>query len=333
LRDGTAVEIVDHATGLQTIKNAFHKIWADLHNMSEPSQAKLDEWAKSLPASCECGDGYAKIVKTIPPRFNDWFAWTFDLRNAVRVQKLGLPPWDWQAALRQWRPQFAYPKQPPLSGLIAVTSLAPHRFDRQTVCLDSWRRFGLEITSVNSQDEIESMRNLYPVSKWVTAEFKGTPKINSLIDVAASEDIAILVINADIEIYGDQNRLLDLVAKRKNAIGIRHNYETQPGESKQEPWGLDAFLVYPEQLANISRVDFSIGKPMWDYWIAVELEAMGECEWIEEPYFYHRSHPVAWSQEECTAAHEAYAKRFKPKDWAAWRTSKPSQAKKVIKTA
>lgn len=302
----------------------YHKLWRELHNASEPSPEWLAEWEGRLPKFCDCGEGYREIIQTLEPTFgNDWFRWTFYLRNRVR-EKLGKPLFSWCDALAIWRPhlRWAY-QQAKFENCIAVTSLAPHRFERQTACLESWKQLGLEIVSVNSQAEIDSMGTEYPqIAKWAAADFERTPKINSLIDVAVFMDSPILVINSDIEMFGDQSRLADLVANRKNAIGIRHNYKTQPGDATIEPWGLDAFLIYPEQVASISRVDFCIGKPMWDYWLANELES-NQCEWIGEPYFFHRSHPVAWTQEECTAAHDAYAKRFKPMDWAAWRRSKP----------
>ncbi len=324
--DGRSGEFSFHTSyRTPTLAERGRAHWAKLH-ARRMTPAELDEWEKAIPSfGCDCAAKYAGLKAANPPRFNDWGRWTWEIHNAVN-SVLEKPFFDW-AGFHRAHPEIAYPKQPPLSGLVAVTSLSPHRFERQTVCLDSWRKLGLEIIAVNSPAEIDSMRNAYPVSKWVEAEANPTPKINSLIDVAAAENTAILVINSDIEIYGDQSRLADLVASRKNAIGIRHNYAARPGDSAIEPWGLDAYLIYPEQVATLSRVGFTIGKPMWDYWLATELEAMGVCEWIGEPYFYHRAHPVAWSQAECTAAHHAYAERFQPMDWAAWRQSKPFSQK------
>lgn len=310
--------------GIGTSENPYHAIWRELHNAVDPTEAWLADWERRLPKNCDCGAGYRDIVQNLPPSFEDWFRWTFYLRNRVR-EKLGKPFFPWCDALAKWRPHIRWGyQQPKIENCIAVTSLAPHRFERQTACLDSWKQFGLEIVSVNSQAEIDSMAPVYPqVAKWIATEFECTPKINSLLDVAALMDSPILAINADIEIYGNQSRLADLVSSRKNAIGIRHNYETQPGNSTIEPWGLDAFLIYPEQVQKLSRVDFAIGKPMWDYWLAEELETIGICDWIGEPYFFHRSHPVAWTQEECTAAHEVYANQFSQVNWGEWRKSKP----------
>jgi hypothetical protein len=299
------------------------KLWDELHTKENPRQDWLDGWVERIPKyGCKCAADFDQMLKDNPPRFSDWLTWTWEIHNTVNA-KLNKPEFSRIDFLKRWHINL-WPQQPKMSSLIAVTSLAPHRLERQKDCLNSWKKFGLDVVSVNSQAEIDSMASDYPqVDKWAASEFDTTPKINSLIDVADAEDTAVLVINADIAIYGDQSRLADLVANRKSAIGIRNNYESKPSEATREKWGLDAFLIYPEQVASISKVDFAIGKPMWDYWLAEELETLGDCDWIGEPYFFHRSHPVAWTQEECAAAHDTYAKRFKPRDWAAWRRSKP----------
>lgn len=301
----------------------FAAKWRELYGMNPPTREKLVAFSQTLPSfGCSCSEHFSGYIAEHPPDFEDWFAWCVEAHNAVNIRQnkrvISL------AEAKTIHPQFGWRGQKRISNFVAVTSLAPHRFERQSVCLDSWRQFGLDVISVNSQAEIDSMASSYPqVSRWFVADANPTPKINSLIDVATAEDAAVLVINSDIEIYGDQSRLVDLVANRKNAIGIRHNYAETPGDATREPWGLDAYLIYPEQVAKLSRVGFTIGKPMWDYWLAVELEAIGACEWIGDPYFFHRSHPVAWSQEECTTAHQIYADRFGAKNWAEWRKSKP----------
>lgn len=301
--------------------SAYHRHWEELHCKQNPTAEWFADWVRRIPSSCNCGESIAAVLDRLRPRFNDWFPYSVELHNAINIKLNKRVTTLLEARLIY--PQCAFEKQSPITNLIAVTSLSPNRFERQLICLDSWRKLGLEIIAVNSQDEIDSMRELYPVAKWIPTECQGFPRINSLIDVAASEHTAILIINADIEIYGDQSRLLESVASRKNAIGIRHNYESQPGESTIEPWGLDAFTVHPEQVASIPRVEFVIGKPMWDYWLPWEFEKLGECDWISEPYFFHRSHPVAWSQAECTSAHVAFAKQFGPMDWTQWRKARP----------
>lgn len=314
---------IDHQLHDQALL-LYHTHWRELHCKQNPTPEWFSNWLSETPAACGCGERIAAIIERIPPRFNDWFAYSVDLHNAINV-KLNKPIVT-LAEAKSLYPQCAYKNQPAIAELVAVTSLAPHRFDRQSACLDSWRQFGLTIISVNSQAEIDEISGDYPqVNNWIAAsdpECK-TQRINTLLDVATLLQTPVLLINADIEIHGDQSRLLGLVSQRKNAVGIRHNYESDQGKSTIEKWGLDAFLVYPEQVDRLSKVKFSIGKPMWDYWLPWELEKISDCEWITTPYFFHRSHELAWTPAECTAAHKAFAAQFGPVDWNTWRSSHP----------
>lgn len=225
-----------------------------------------------------------------------------------------------------WWPNIVV-QQPVTSELLAVTSVSPRRASRQTVCLDSWKKLGLEIWSVNSPKEIAALSGSYPqVSRWVVAKDDGfkTPRLNRLLDVSLLVNKPILIVNADIEAYGPQQRLLDVVARRVNLVGIRHNYEARPGDDAMEPWGLDAFIVYPEQVSRLTTVPFRIGSPVWDYWLPWELAKLGyTLEWLGEPFFYHRSHKLAWSVEECKAQHATFHSLFGEVNWGAWRQSQP----------
>ena len=302
--------------------SAYHRHWQELHCAKKPTQDWFADWIARTPANCGCGEDIAAIIKRLPPRFDDWFAYSVDLHNAIN-KKLGKPLVNLHEAKLLY-PQCAFDQQPSIANLVAVTSLAPHRLDRQTVCLDSWKKLGLSIVSVNSQAEIDEISGDYPqVDNWIPASNPDckTQRINTLLDVATSLQTPILLINADIEIYGDQSRLLDLVSQRKIAVGIRHNYELHPGIATIEKWGLDAFVVYPEQVDRLSKVNFSIGKPMWDYWLPWEMQKLHELNLIDEPYFFHRSHELAWTEQECSLAHQYFASKFEAIDWNTWRKS------------
>ncbi len=320
------VEAIDAAIPLNhslrsVLIDRFREGWREIHTATDQTVARLNQIIASLPSTgCSCN--YAEALEAVPVREHDWFKWSVDLHNWVS-RKLGKRTLSYEDALRVWFPQKAG-KQPKTSSLIAVTSLAPHRLDRQSVCLDSWKQLGIDVVSVNSQAEIESMAADYPqVSKWIHAEYARTPRINSLLDVTVSEDLPSLLVNSDIEIYGDQARLIDLVEARKCAIGVRHNYALHPVEAKQEMWGLDAFLVYPEQVEQCHRTDFAIGVPMWDWWLPWELHRVGaECEWIEEPFFFHKNHPQAWSEATCVQQKAYFADLFGPVDFIKWRQAR-----------
>lgn len=304
------------------VLSRYHDLWNELHSGQITTQDQFDNWLERLPnKDCDCRAWVKEHIANNPPRFSDMPKYGWELHNAVN-RKLSKRDFSWwEFAIRY---DLDLPIQPETSSIIAVTSFAPDRLERQTVCLDSWVKLGLRVVSVNSQSEIDSMKDGYPqVSKWIATEFEKTPNINSLIDVAVSESSPILIVNSDIEIYGDQDRLAKLIQDRKNAVGVRHNYETRPSESNQEQWGVDAFIVYPEQAPLINRADFRIGVPMWDWWLPWEIDRIGgDCEWIDEPYFFHKSHDVAWDQATCNEKKNYFAKRFGFVDFIKWRRNK-----------
>ena len=300
----------------------FRALWDEIHTKQNPTREWFETWRAKVPnfSGCGCGDFLRDYCIANPPRFKDFPRWSWELHNAVNA-KLERGLFSWSKFLCRYPIQ-----QPPISDFVAVTSLAPHRFDRQTEVLNSWVKFGLKIVSVNTFAEFEAIGSDYPqVSAWMHSESDcKTQRINSLLDVATRWELPVLLINSDIEIYGDQSRLISLARARKSAIGIRFNYDSSPLDSTSERWGLDAYLVYPEQVARLPRVDWAIGKPMWDYWLAWELNRLGGSpEWIGDPYFFHKSHPVAWTQEECTKSHLVFNEQFEPMDWAAWRAGQP----------
>lgn len=68
---------------------AFSKIWRDIHTVQNANPvwwAGIVEQIKSL--FCDCGDFLETYIAENPPRFNDWFKWSWELHNAVN-RKLG----------------------------------------------------------------------------------------------------------------------------------------------------------------------------------------------------------------------------------------------------
>ena len=224
--------------------------------------------------------------------------------------------------------------QKPVDDLLVVTSLSPlpHHAIRQPICLDSWKRTGLKIVSVNAGYEIAQLERSYPqVDRWIRCDQQGnayarpTQLINRLLGVAVTMDSPILLINSDIEIYGNQEVLTEKIKKRQCAIGIRHNYAMTQGTAEIEPYGLDAVLIYPEQVVNVPEMQYAIGRPFWDYWLPWHLMHTGTTlEWIGEPFFYHQSHPLNWTQEDWLLGYNWSRKHYGVEvDWPLWRQSLP----------
>lgn len=79
--------------------------WTALHTCTNPSEEWLTTWEETIPRY-NCGGGCKKFYLTWkadnPPRFDDFFAWSVELHNAVN-RKLDKPEVTLQEAIKLWK--------------------------------------------------------------------------------------------------------------------------------------------------------------------------------------------------------------------------------------
>jgi hypothetical protein len=193
----------------------------------------------------------------------------------------------------------------------AVTSLSPNpaRIARQLLCLESLWNIGIQVIAVNTSEEFSAMSAdvkalvIPHVSQDVTTDYdRPTQKVYTLIQAGRATGLPFMVINSDIEVYGDHS-LIDaaLDDPDKLTIGVRYNHTADQDREQAtfEPYGLDAFLMTTQMADTVPHLPFGVGKPMWDYWIPEHFRSRGYgFRWIREPLFFHERHPIAWSKSE-----------------------------------
>ena len=168
---------------------------------------------------------------------------------------------------------------------VAVTSVSPNpeRAERQSHCLQSWRDIGLDVIQVNTADR---------------------PRIKTLIDAGAATGLPFLLINSDVEISGDHTAIEEAIdSPDKLAIGVRYNHDSNSprARSQREGAGLDVFILRPAMAATVPDLPFTIGMPVWDYWLPHHFRSLGyKFHWIREPLFFHARHELQWSREDWT---------------------------------
>lgn len=277
---------------------------------------------------CDCFDFYKEYKKSHPPTFEDpasRFQWGVSLHNSVN-NKLSVPPWSHDKALAFWRPhRYWQNDQPKIREITAVTSISPldsHR-DTQRECLESWKRFGLRIISGNLSSEIPSLKKQFPDVQFLPVEpsklfDRPTPRIRDLMRLGGNRPI--LLLNSDIAIYGPQQWLFDALETRTAIAGVRHNWTEHPGDAEQEFWGLDAFLLFPEQIESFPLLDLGIGQPVWDYWVAFHLQSMNfDVRCLDDRLFFHRKHVLNWNSEMTNPGIAELESHYGKGDWNKWR--------------
>lgn len=206
--------------------------------------------------------------------------------------------------------------------LSAITSLNPNpaRWDRQLLCLESWHKIGLDVIVVNTEEEhnkldlpVWCVRRSLPVVNSIYN--RPTQPISNLLRVGIDGGIPFMLINSDIEIYGDPVVLSTALHFSDCLnIGVRYNHTvgTTRFHSVKEGAGLDAFLLTPK-LASLVPLDlpFSIGEPWWDYWLPHHFRSKGvPFHWMDKPFFYHEKHELAWSIDDWHKGKEIMNKHY-----------------------
>lgn len=195
--------------------------------------------------------------------------------------------------------------------LSAVTSMSqnPSRQARQLKCLKSLLAIGIPVIAVNTSEEFAAMSAdvkalvIPHVSQDVTTTYdRPTQKVYTLIQAGRATGLPFMLINSDIEAYGDHS-LIDAALEHpdKLTIGVRYNHAADQGREHAtfELHGLDVFLMTPEMAGTVPSLLFGIGKPVWDYWLPQHFRSRGyKFHWIRKPLFFHEQHQIAWTEKE-----------------------------------
>jgi hypothetical protein len=262
-------------------------------NAAEQRQWYEAEWDELISSCGQCRKNWNEIDDSI-----DWqtaqsaYDSLFNLHNRVSREHAG------KSEITREQCDSLYLQQASLDKtIVAVTSLAPDRLERQTECLNTWRRFGLSILAVQPKQECNKIRDEYPQLSDVVPIHSGSPPtISGIIKAGLVHSDQILLINSDIEIHGQQS-ILKKALNHGMAIGVRHNYTRHWWQSERENLGIDAFSFDRKSAKKLPNTPFRIGKPWWDYWVLDHFRKVNQS-WIAEPLFFHRHHSPSWNDDD-----------------------------------
>lgn len=288
-------------SALQNARTTLYQdLWAELHTEKKPAQLWFNQWSAKVPwFGCSCGAFLSEFVKNSPPRFDDWFRWTWELHDAVD-KHINKPTVTIDEAIRIWRPPA--PSSPRVNGCKIVTAFSPKRLDRQRDCLESWLRSGFDVIALQTTQELIWARKAFVGVEWVEEndvtdcyDFD-TQKIRNLL--GQSKDEPVFLLNSDIEMCEKNglDRFKDSLKASRPTFYLRWNYSGRDMASEFK-WGLDGLLIWPEDLASIPKdLPCGIGHAMWDYVVPYLLKTHGRGFTIDHyPWLMHENHPQNWS--------------------------------------
>jgi FkbM family methyltransferase len=190
--------------------------------------------------------------------------------------------------------------------IFALTSLSPQpeSASRSAECIKSWRNAGLQVRAFNHPSEISKLAALFDVAfvpiEETSEQIFGRHfiPIKTMLDWAAREDAAALLINADIHLQLERWEIKRLrwLSNGGLCYFVRYNHDGDQARASREPYGIDAFLLHGRD-ANLFPDSFlSMGQPFWDYWIPHTFASHNRpiCG-VEFPAAFHRKHRQSWS--------------------------------------
>jgi FkbM family methyltransferase len=193
-------------------------------------------------------------------------------------------------------------------SIFALTSLSPvpWRMPVQSASISSWRDAGLQVCSLNHPSEIESLASLYDV-EWVPVAHTSTSvfgrhcvPVRAMLDWAAKHDVAVLLINSDIELRmsASEMKRIRWLSDGGLCYFIRYNHNGDLRRASREHSGIDAFLLHGRDAALAPDSFLSMGQPFWDYLLPHIFATHDRrvCS-VEFPVALHRDHPLQWSWE------------------------------------
>jgi hypothetical protein len=192
-------------------------------------------------------------------------------------------------------------------GAICVfTSVMPRRIKPQQAAIRSWVAAGLSVVSVNSELEIDQLRNHFPeitfkVADSVANDSRSRPLIplQSMVRTAKASSADICgIVNSDIEFRGDPiffDRIREEISGAL-VFGNRTDYKNknyQNGESYRN--GYDFFFWERLNSSLFEDTPMILGLPWWDFWMPLQASGHGlKTKRFVTSAMAHIVHPVGY---------------------------------------
>ncbi len=202
--------------------------------------------------------------------------------------------------------------------MIAITSIAPgHKnFDSQFKAIESWIKAGYEVVSLNSEEEIEILKEFKGVKFVKTLRHNkhmfGKPYviISAIIDYLKEvKSEHSLIINSDIIINDVNNITESLKAQSEEGIIVmnRGDFKDDMNVSKTYDKGFDGFYINGKYLDVFPQTVLCLGQCHWDFWLPY-IASMGGVKLIKlkEAYIFHAVHNIQYSVEDWKVTAEIF---------------------------
>ncbi|MBU1002511.1 MAG: hypothetical protein KKE73_08305 [Proteobacteria bacterium] len=215
---------------------------------------------------------------------------------------------NFQTIKQRIRPKGAGLKAPVMPAVAIATSLPPFDLETGQAAVASWRRYGFQVISVNTQAESALLEANYPEVEFVHCEHtareecgKDYQYLDSLLDALAARGQEVCgIVNADIVLRGSEAdwALIAEAARERFVFGSRVNIQAADATHGHllEP-GFDFFFFPKEFPTRVPRTGFVFGQPAWDVFFPAWATQLGfPRSFCYSPVALHVIHKMNWNR-------------------------------------
>ncbi len=195
-----------------------------------------------------------------------------------------------------------------LPDITIATTIAPKNIDNQREAINSWKRLGFNVVSINSAQEIEQLQSSFHDINFIIADRDakarcGKPYIyfdDFLAYFRTTDSRICSIINSDIHLTDERLKtLVSTEAEDAFLFGCRldvSSLATTQGTVFRD--GFDYFFFDIKYLDVYPENEFCLGLPWWDYWaVLVPMLSQVPVKKLTAPVAHHITHPINWDED------------------------------------
>lgn len=213
---------------------------------------------------------------------------------------------------------------PMIHQITIATSLAPGKsIDTQRSAVNSWKRIGFHVVSINAAEEIALLQPKFPDIEFIQVARDAKKKFGKPY-VYFDDALAYFqgcgpgicgIVNSDIYLlHEDLYPFISREAINSLVYGSRVDVDTLENLQGQMLYdGFDYFFFDKQMVSLYPQSELFIGLPCWDYWAAlIPLFSGIPLKKIITPHAYHIKHRVNWDNRASQVLYKgAILKHFK----------------------
>lgn len=190
------------------------------------------------------------------------------------------------------------------------------RNQRNAIC--TWLALGIQVLSVNTVEEIYTLKGEFPEIKFIELERTGmkkygkpVPYIFDMLEVLYENSITdeeiCGIINSDIYLKNiEDTRIIEnLFLENENRLVGLHRYDIEKSEDLDGQYyfsGIDVFFLKRKYLKSFCDEGFALGRPEWDHWMVYTAEKNDLIYTeIKNALAFHVKHKQRWKPSESNA--------------------------------